>query len=434
MSASSPGRLRAFWRRVRPKAVHFSFAGAVFALFTGTLLVLAFKFPQYRGTWLGFIVFLVINVLFFVRFREARQKSLWDRMMASKFFPRKLSLTDEGKFLVIISLGMGFAAVNTGSNLLYLLLAMLLSIITASGILSELSVRKVSWQVDFPRHAVARTETLFPIRATNGKRAFNSFSLDGTIQFAEEGQVAQVNPSLLRLPPGQTDYIFPALTFPHRGRYQVNAFALGTRYPFSFFRKSRLFQVDHEVLVVPQGDRDVEEIFFAVATGFEEHAARVGRGSEFYSVRPMVAGDEWRNVHWKQSARLGRFTVKEYEALTARRIFVRLVRVGGSGPLDRDSGEEAIELAASLVKRLAMAGYDVGFQSASVQVPPAAGPGAVRHIFTRLALLDLAAEEEALGPPPHSIRDLYLQVDLDTREVRLEGEGFSRVAQAGGQA
>ena len=55
--------------------------------------------------------------------------------------PRRLSFTREGKYFVGITLGVGFAAINTGNNLLYLLLGMMLSLIIASGIMSEMSLR-----------------------------------------------------------------------------------------------------------------------------------------------------------------------------------------------------------------------------------------------------------------------------------------------------
>src|SRR5260370_28177507 len=58
--------------------------------------------------------------------------------------PRRLEFTREGKYFVGITLGVGFAAINTGNNLLYLLLGMMLSLIIASGVLSEMSLRGLS--------------------------------------------------------------------------------------------------------------------------------------------------------------------------------------------------------------------------------------------------------------------------------------------------
>src|ERR1700731_3059097 len=55
--------------------------------------------------------------------------------------PRRLKFTREGKFFVGVTLGVGFAAINTANNLLYLLLGMVLGAIGVSGVLSELSLR-----------------------------------------------------------------------------------------------------------------------------------------------------------------------------------------------------------------------------------------------------------------------------------------------------
>src|SRR5262245_33753614 len=54
------------------------------------------------------------------------RRGFWERVR--RFFnpPRKLKFTREGKYYLGITLGVGFAAINTGNNLLYLLLGMLL--------------------------------------------------------------------------------------------------------------------------------------------------------------------------------------------------------------------------------------------------------------------------------------------------------------------
>src|SRR5215831_11538964 len=69
-----------------------------------------------------------------------RWTNAWSRMRP----PRRLKFTREGKFFVGITLGVGFAAINTANNLLYLLLGMLLALIVVSGIMSELSLRDLT--------------------------------------------------------------------------------------------------------------------------------------------------------------------------------------------------------------------------------------------------------------------------------------------------
>ncbi len=51
--------------------------------------------------------------------------------------PRRLRITFEGKAFLLITLGVGAAAINTGNNLLYLAFSMNLSLIVVSGFLSE---------------------------------------------------------------------------------------------------------------------------------------------------------------------------------------------------------------------------------------------------------------------------------------------------------
>src|SRR5206468_3395868 len=55
--------------------------------------------------------------------------------------PRRLRITREGWFYVLFTLGVGAAAINTGNNLLYLVLGLQLSTIVISGVLSESCLR-----------------------------------------------------------------------------------------------------------------------------------------------------------------------------------------------------------------------------------------------------------------------------------------------------
>jgi len=408
--------------RLRPKGFRFSFAGIVMFLFTGTVVFLAIRFPMFKGLIALAVLFALGNLLFFLRFSDRKAPGLVDRMMQSRFFPRKLATSNEGRFLVIISIGIGFAAVNTGSNLLYLLMAMLLAIIIASGILSELALRKLEWFADIPDQAVARTDTVVPIRIANGKRRLASFSIDGEILLPLKTDVEQRLGRILKIEPKGSDWAFPTLVFPHRGRYLLRGIGIGTRYPFSFFRKSRNFETPKEVLVVPRGTDPVPPLLHALSSGHEEHANRSGRGIEFFSVRPMGLGDEWRDVHWKQTARTSRFAVKEFEALASRRIYLVCASDPSAARQDPDALEPGIELAASVARHLSDNAFEVGLSAPRVHLAPAGGKGALRQIFTALALLDLDADWS--GPDPSLARhaqrsDILVTVRLDTRHVSL---------------
>src|SRR5262245_1988234 len=66
------------------------------------------------------------------------------RFWARFKWPRKLRVTREGRYFLLITVCVGFGAFNTGNNLLYLLFGMFLSLILVSGVMSELSLRHLS--------------------------------------------------------------------------------------------------------------------------------------------------------------------------------------------------------------------------------------------------------------------------------------------------
>jgi hypothetical protein len=53
---------------------------------------------------------------------------------------RRRRITWEGFFFLLTAMGIGFAAINTGANLLYLLLSMMLALLIISGIYSSLNI------------------------------------------------------------------------------------------------------------------------------------------------------------------------------------------------------------------------------------------------------------------------------------------------------
>src|SRR5262249_30876909 len=102
---------------------------------------------------------------------------VWNRLV--RFFrpPRKLKFTREGKYYLGITLGVGFAAINTGNNLLYLLLGMLLSLMLVSGVMSELSLRHLTVTRRLPVRAQVGRAHLVEIEVYNHKKRIPSYAI-----------------------------------------------------------------------------------------------------------------------------------------------------------------------------------------------------------------------------------------------------------------
>src|SRR3989304_4329171 len=100
---------------------------------------------------------------------------------------RSLRFTKEGVSFVLFSLAVGIAAVNTGNNLLYLILAMMLSLIIVSGILSEQCLKHLAITRRFPNQFFAGAPGTLQVRVTNHHRLFPSFS----IQVLEQDEMSR---------------------------------------------------------------------------------------------------------------------------------------------------------------------------------------------------------------------------------------------------
>ena len=146
---------------------------------------------------------------------------------------RFLRFTPEGKWFIFISIAIGFAAVNTGNNLLYLVLAMLLSLIIASGFLSEWGIKGLEIKRTFPPHIFARTPCSILLKVTNNKRYLPAFSLE--LEEQVNGDKKKGLAYLFRVGPQKTHIQVYRLSFPHRGLYQLHEPHLLTRFPFGFF-------------------------------------------------------------------------------------------------------------------------------------------------------------------------------------------------------
>ena len=385
------------------------------------------QFPGYMRLKAIFILLFTSNMLLFVKFRD-REKSFFQRMMESNFFPRKLTFTMEGKYLVFITLAIGFAAVNTGVNLLYLLLAMLLSIIVASGILSELTLKKLNWEIDLPSETIVSYDAIAVIKIHNKKRYFSSFSLEGNLLVDDDNGIIQKNGVLLKLKAGQKGQMLIQLVFPKRGKQQINGISIGTRFPFSFFSKSRHYEFKRSVVVLPKGEESVSNIFNRLLIkqdeNFKTHNKK-GDGSEFHSVREMNSDDDWRHVHWKKTAVWQQFAIKEFEETTGKKVTIFLT-ASQSSKFVYEKREEGIEIAASIVRLLVDKNFHVGLVASNTHIEERSGTSALKRIFVALALLDTSHSFRSNGSYDRTYHSSTLiSVDLDTLEVS-EMNGFPK--------
>jgi len=246
--------------------------------------------------------------------------------------PRRLKLTREGKFFLILTFSVGLAAVNTGNNLLYLLLGMLLALIVVSGIMSELSLRNLSVVRRLPARAQVGRPHLVEIEVQNHKKRVPSYAIE--IEDLRAGQPADKRCFFLKISPDSAQVAAYRRTPAKRGRDRHVGFRVATRFPFGLFEKSREIRAEGELIIYPAVD--------PVKLPPEQPGTRPGThgspgrgiGDEILGVRPMRDGDDPRDVYWRKSTLAGQLILRERAHETQRQVTLVVESTLAEGPPD----------------------------------------------------------------------------------------------------
>lgn len=297
---------------------------------------------------------------------------------------RTLWPTREGWWSLVAALSLGVAAVNTGNNLFYLLLSILLGLIIVSGVLSEQSVRGLRLRVEAVDDLHAGRPALLGATVTNTKRWAASYSI--TLEVQADG----VEDRSLHVPvlgPGAEGVVTWEETPLARGRQRLPGLRLTTRFPFGLFVKALPACPGPEVVVFPALVALSAETCRAFAGDGHQTARRRGHGHDLYNLRTYVRGDDPRLIHWRSSAKAGSLIVRELEAPT--QLDTRIVLVG-AGVRDGARLERGLSEAASLAVELLRAGAAVELAGPGVLVAAGTGRRQEREVLTALALYDPA--------------------------------------------
>lgn len=278
---------------------------------------------------------------------------------------RTLRPTGAGSVFTAGSLAVGLAAVNTGNNLLFLLLGSMLGVLVAGGWLSEQLLKKLQVRRSVPRGCHANEEGVLRYTLVNQSTWVTGIGL----QINESGVPAEG--WLGGIPPNATREVLAPVQPTERGVHPLQAVSVTTAFPFGLFRKSRQLQLQGEWRVWPALIPEADDLPAMGSSQMEVEPARTTRpaGSargEFRSLREYRWGDAPTDVHWLASARRGELVVREYQRPDTRGRWLRL-------DLARSPGMEAertLSHLASHLRRGEMEGEPLGIVSQAGIVAP----------------------------------------------------------------
>jgi uncharacterized protein (DUF58 family) len=115
----------------------------------------------------------------------------------------------------------------------------------------------------------------------------------------------------------------------HRGELDSIHASLSTRFPFSLFEKSVELDIPAGIIVYPRPsppEARREDLPVAAPSGLPFLSGRVGAFPR--GVREHLPADPVRDIHWKATARTGRWMVKEREGEATPGIDLRVEETG----------------------------------------------------------------------------------------------------------
>lgn len=356
-------------------------------------------------------------------------------------------VTKEGLVYLGTALAVAVGALNTGNNLLFIIVAVMLAAVVVSGIASAVVLRALNLEVTLPAHVFAEQEVMARVILRN-RYPVASFSVSvvpprekatqgwhwerGEFVFPSKKPAGKewVKWRDLKLRPGKreiaVDSIFRGsvyfpyisaghsafadleLRFQRRGRYVQDGFGLATRFPFSFLVKTRRVRANQELIVYPSvAPTDEFLSVLPMITGEFEAFVR-GRGHDLYMIREHTPEDSARHVDWKATAKSGALKVREYTREDERKL-----RIVFDNPQPGEVSEKDYEAAVALTASLAW-----HFAGSNTQLTFAArGYGNSENVLDFLHYLALVqpSEESSLLPELKATGDYNLVITAQPR-------------------
>lgn len=330
-------------------------------------------------------------------------------------------ITARGLAFSLLAALVAVTALVSANNLLFLILAALLSTMLVSSFISRLSLAGLELDFHFPEHISARRTFAAKIHVRNLKRWMPSFS----VRVAGAGESVFSTPLYFPVLPGGAALDESVeVRFARRGVHRESGFHIATSFPFGFLKRKAEVTLRREVLVYPCLDSQPGfEDLLATVSG-EIAAYYRGRGYDFHRIRPYEAFESARHVDWKATAHTGELQVREFAREQEPLVEIFLDLNVPKSQLGWFEG--AIDCCAFIAWHLARRSARIRFRTQEFRISiPATG-----DIYTILKYLALATPKAA-KPPALPDDESSFQIVFTAEPGRLAEDGWSQARVVG---
>ncbi|WCJ59614.1 DUF58 domain-containing protein [Fontisphaera persica] len=252
-----------------------------------------------------------------------------------------MRLTSTGALMGLAALAFALAAMTSQSGLLVLLSGLVLGCLAVNALRAWQTLRHLQLVAPPVSHAEEKRVPTEPWVVHHTGRY--PVSLIQAVHPA--GMLFEV----ASLAAGEKRHVVPQFSLARRGVYHWKEVQLQTAHPFGLVRARRRLSLAGELVVFPAlypAESPVAAGYDAMVGGKHRGSRRIASGTHFAGVRPLQAGDAFKQIHWPSSAKGLGLMVKTYEEELAGRIAV-LVDPGHSG--SREAADACVRAAGSLL-------------------------------------------------------------------------------------
>jgi uncharacterized protein (DUF58 family) len=317
--------------------------------------------------------------------------------------------TREGAVYLTVIAVIIVAALNTGNNLLFIILASLLAGILASGILSKIVLSELELEFVLPEHLFAAQPVISRLTLQNLKWFLPSFSVTVAARDPAQNRKSKSSGAPRRRILDEPVYLpyvprrasvtqHVELTFPRRGRYTQEGFRVSTKFPFGFMKKTREVSARQEILVLPSIEPTEEFAHILPLVSGEVESFFKGHGHDLYGIRDYQETDTSRHVDWKASARSQQLKVREFTREDDRRVVLVFdARLQEVNEKTQEQFEKAVSLCACLAWHFCEVETQMQFITNGFETAMASARDVVFPALESLALIEPRLEPIAGG-------------------------------------
>jgi uncharacterized protein (DUF58 family) len=256
------------------------------------------------------------------------------------------ALTQEGRFLFVLTLLVGVASLDVRRSDAHALFCVLGGWVYASLAMSRaFKLEGVDLSVTAPRRVTVREPITFSLVCRSRQpRSYSGIRVRGPF-LPWDGQWVSSRPTISVLEALGTARVDMQARFTQRGEHHLDPFEIAAAVPLGLTLGPRVFSAGTAFLVVPK----IANVTHVTTPHGRRHqpggialASKTGESMDLLGVRPYRPGDPVRDLHARSWARTGTPVVREYQE-------EYFSRVGVIVDTDREiAGAESIEAALSL--------------------------------------------------------------------------------------